>query len=258
MLNSWFLSGLAILFVITLLWIVSLIVKNSSIIDIFWGPFFVLIVWVSFSVSQFHPGLRQWIVLTTVSLWGLRLGGYVFWRNHGKGEDFRYAAWRQQYGRTWVWRSFFQVFLLQGVLAWIISWPLVYIVSSPTPAGLTFLDGAGVLAWIIGFCFEAGGDYQLAKFRADSGNKGKILQSGFWKYTRHPNYFGDSFQWWGWYVMALGTGGWWTVFSPAMMTFLLIKISGVALLERTLAEKKPGYREYMEKTSAFFPWFPKS
>jgi steroid 5-alpha reductase family enzyme len=257
MIESWLMAGGAIFLAATLLWAVSVFLKNSSIIDIFWGPMFVLTAWIVFFTSPAGFPTRQWLVAGMVTLWGLRLGGYVFWRNHGRGEDFRYAAWRKQHGSSWTWRSYFQVFILQGILAWIIGWPLVAAISSSTPAQISILDGLGVIVWAFGFMFEAGGDYQLAQFRANPANKGKILDQGFWRYTRHPNYFGDAAQWWGWYLVALGGGGWWTIFGPVMMTILLVRISGVALLEKTLAVEKPGYREYIEKTSAFIPWLPK-
>ena len=257
MFGSWLMAGGAIFLAATLLWAVSVFLKNSSIIDIFWGPMFVLTAWIVYFTSPAGFPARQWLVVGMVTLWGLRLGGYVFWRNHGRGEDFRYVTWRKQYGSSWMWRSYFQVFILQGILAWIIGWPLVAAISSPTPAQISILDGLGVIVWLVGFMFEAGGDYQLAQFRANPANKGKILNQGFWKYTRHPNYFGDAAQWWGWYLVALGAGGWWTIFGPVMMTILLVRISGVALLEKTLAVEKPGYREYIEKTSAFIPWLPK-
>lgn len=254
---SWLTVGAAILLVMVLIWLTSLRLKNSSIIDIFWGPLFVLTAWIVFFTAQdgFLP--RKLLVAGMVSIWGLRLAWHIYRRNHGKPEDFRYAVWRTENGPTWWWRSFFKVFVLQGVLAWIICWTLLPTISSPNPAQFTISDGTGFSLWLIGFIFEAGGDYQLARFKADPANKGKVFNQGFWKYTRHPNYFGDAVQWWGWFLVALGTGGWWTVFSPIIMTFLLVRVSGVAMLERTLVVEKPGYREYIEKTNAFFPWLPK-
>lgn len=141
---------------------------------------------------------------------------------------------------------------------WLVSFPLNAAFSAALPNRFTWLDGVGIIIWIIGFLFEAGGDAQLAAFKRDESNKGKVMRYGFWKYTRHPNYFGDSAQWWGFYLIALTAGGWWTIFSPFLMTYLLLKVSGVALLEKSLAERKPEYAEYMKSTSAFFPWFPKS
>jgi steroid 5-alpha reductase family enzyme len=257
MITSWFAVGAAILVVMLLIWAASLYLKNSSIIDIFWGLLFVLAAWVVFFTSSDGYLPRKLLVALMVSIWGMRLAWHIFQRNHGKPEDFRYAAWRMQYGSSWWWRSFFKVFLLQGVLAWIICWPLLPAITAVNPGYFSWLDGAGVITWLTGFIFEAGGDYQLAQFKADLANKGKVFNQGFWKYTRHPNYFGDAVQWWGWFLVSLGTGGWWTIFSPIMMIFLLVKVSGVAMLERTLAVEKPGYREYIEKTNAFFPRMPK-
>jgi len=142
------------------------------------------------------------------------------------------------------------------LLLWIISIPLLAAQLQPAPDHLTFLDFLGLGLWLVGFFFEAVGDFQLSRFKANLDNKGKVLDSGVWRYTRHPNYFGDSAQWWGYYLIAAAAGGWWTIYSPALMTFLLLRVSGVALLEKTL-ETRPAYKEYIEKTSPFFPWFPR-
>ena len=149
------------------------------------------------------------------------------------------------------------MFLLQAALAWIVSTPLAVAQHAANPGRLTSLDWIGLLLWLIGFAFEAGGDLQLARFKRDPANKGKVFDRGFWRYTRHPNYFGDATQWWGYYLIAAAAGGWWTVFSPVLMTLLLLRVSGVALLEKTLVVTKPQYRAYVESTSAFLPWFPK-
>jgi steroid 5-alpha reductase family enzyme len=150
--------------------------------------------------------------------------------------------------------SYFRVFLLQGVLLWLIGAPLL--VAQTTDVWTVF-DYLGIILWAIGLTFEAVGDYQLAQFKKNPDNKGKILDSGLWKYTRHPNYFGDAVLWWGLFCFAASAGGWWTIFSPVLMTFLLMKVSGVALLEKTLVETKPQYKDYVNRTSAFFPNIPK-
>ncbi len=250
------LGGAAILTMMVLLWLASLALKNASIVDIFWGTAFVLAGWVYFTLTPTGAAERKLLISLLVTLWGLRLSIYIFWRNHGKPEDFRYQKWRRENGPSWWWRSFFQVFLLQGLLAWIISIPLLVAQVATQPARLGWLDFAGILIWAIGFFFESAGDWQLARFKANPANRGKVLQDGVWRYTRHPNYFGDSAQWWGYYLVAAAAGGWWTVYSPILMTFLLLRVSGVALLEKTL-ETRPQYRDYIEKTSAFIPWFPK-
>jgi len=249
-------GGAAILAMMVLLWLASLALKNASIVDIFWGAAFVLANWVYFLLTPDGAPERKLLISLLVTVWGLRLSLYILWRNHDKPEDFRYQKWRNENGAAWWWRSFFQVFLLQGLLAWIISIPLLAAQAAPQPRGLMLLDFLGILLWAIGFFFEAVGDWQLARFKANPANRGKVLDSGVWRYTRHPNYFGDSAQWWGFYLIALAAGGWWTVYSPILMTFLLLRVSGVALLEKTL-EQRPQYRDYIEKTSAFIPWFPK-
>jgi len=249
-------AGLLILGLMVLLWLVSLAIKNSSIVDIFWGTGFVIIAWfILFSSSEGYL-LRKILMVLLVTIWGLRLTIHILVRNWGKPEDFRYQKWRQESGSIWWLKSFFQVFLLQGFLMWIISTPIIAAEISPiSPLG--FLDYLAVIVWGFGFFFEAAGDSQLTKFKSNPANKGKVLDTGVWRYSRHPNYFGDAFQWWGFYLFALSAGAWWTVFSPVIMTLLLLKVSGVALLEKSLKETKPQYRDYMEATSAFVPWFPR-
>jgi steroid 5-alpha reductase family enzyme len=250
-------GGAAILAAMVLLWLLSLRIKDASIVDIFWGAGFVLSAWVYFSLAPEGNLLRKLLLVSLVSIWGLRLSIHIGRRNLGKGEDYRYQQWRKEHGARWWWVSFFQVFLLQGFLMWIISAPLLAAQWLPGAGRLTGLDAVGALVWLVGFLFEALGDAQLARFRADPANKGRLLETGLWRYTRHPNYFGDAVQWWGFYLLALAAGGWWTVFSPLVMTSLLRFVSGVALLERNLKNTKPGYAEYAARTNAFFPWFPK-
>ena len=250
--------GLVILILMVLLWVASLRLKNSSIVDIFWGLGFVISAWTAFALTPDGFAGRKWLLVILTSIWGLRLTLHILTRNWGKGEDFRYQVWRKEAGAAWWWRSFFKVFLLQGVLMWIIATPLLRAQISATPAQLTFLDYLAILVWLVGFFFEAAGDWQLAKFKANPANKGKVLNTGVWRYTRHPNYFGDAAQWWAYYLIALAAGGWWTIFSPLLMTLFLMRVSGVTLLEKTLKESKPGYKEYVESTSEFMPWFPKS
>ncbi|OGO60882.1 MAG: hypothetical protein A2032_07445 [Chloroflexi bacterium RBG_19FT_COMBO_49_13] len=249
--------GLVILGLMVLLWLLSLALKNSSIVDIFWGTGFVITTWIAYLLIPDGFTARKILLCSLVTIWGLRLSFYILRRNWGKPEDFRYQVWRKENGPAWWWRSFFKVFLLQGVLLWIISVPLVAAQFSPLPDHLTWLDYLAIPAWLIGFYFEAAGDGQLASFKADPANKGKVLNTGVWCYTRHPNYFGDALQWWAYYLVALAAGGWWTIFSPIIMTTLLMRVSGVSLLEKILKEEKPGYKEYIETTSEFIPWFPK-
>lgn len=250
-------AALIILVLVTLLWIWSVFIKNVSIVDIFWGLGFVVVNALYVFMSG-ELNTRKILILALVSIWGLRLAIYLAYRNIGKGEDFRYKEFRRNYGpkRYW-WFSFFQTFLLQGVLIMIVSLPLLGINSSASSGDLKLLDYIGIVVWLIGFTFEAGGDFQLARFKRDFANKGKVLNTGFWKYTRHPNYFGDSAVWWAYAIFSIAAGSYWQIIGSIVMTLLIIKISGVALLEKTLNNTKPQYREYIEKTSSFFPWFSK-
>jgi steroid 5-alpha reductase family enzyme len=250
-------ASLLIWVLVTILWIWSVIIKNVSIVDIFWGMGFVIVnASYVFSSGELNP--RKLLILGLVTIWGLRLAIYLALRNIGKGEDFRYREFRRKYGqeRYW-WISYFQTFLLQGFLMMIVSLPLLGISGSTHSGNLNFLDYLGIFVWLTGFTFEAGGDFQLSRFKRDPENKGKVLNTGFWKYTRHPNYFGDSAVWWAYALFSLAAGSYWQIIGSVIMTLLIIRISGVALLEKSLTGSKPQYREYIQKTSSFFPWFPK-
>lgn len=249
--------GLAItLGLMTLLWLFSLRLKNAGIVDIFWGTGFVIAFWFFFALTPqgFLP--RRLLLAGLVTLWGLRLSIHIWLRNRGKPEDFRYRKWREETGPAWWWQSLFRVFLLQGVLLWLISAPLLAAQYASAPQRLGVMDFLGAGLWSIGFFFEAVGDYQLTRFRANPENRGRVLDGGVWRYTRHPNYFGDATQWWGYYLIAAAAGGFWTIFSPILMTLFLLRVSGVTLLEKSLRDR-PGYREYIETTSPFVPWFPR-
>lgn len=249
---------LIIMILMTTLWVVSVIVKNVSIVDLFWGFGFVLTAGFYFLKSEGYES-RKMILMLLTSIWGLRLSVYLAWRNIGKGEDFRYREFRKKYGETrYWWISFSQTFLLQGVLMWLISLPLLGAQYYGQDRPLGILDLAGIMFWLVGFIFEAGGDSQLARFKADPSNKGKLLDKGFWRYTRHPNYFGDASVWWGYGLICLSSASYFPVIGSVLMTALIIKVSGVALLEKSLKEQKPQYKEYIEKTSSFIPWFPKT
>jgi steroid 5-alpha reductase family enzyme len=248
---------LVIMILMTVLWIISITIKNVSIVDIFWGTGFVITCGFYF-INSHGNEYRKIILMTLVALWGLRLSVYLAWRNMGKGEDFRYREFRRKYGeRRYWWISFFQTFLLQGLLMWLISAPLLgaqYFGKDSSPG---LIDFTGIALWITGFAFETGGDLQLARFKAVPANKGKVLDTGFWHYTRHPNYFGDSAVWWGFGLICISSGSYLPALGSLLMTALIIRVSGVALLEKTLKEHKPQYRDYIEKTSSFIPWFPK-
>jgi len=252
------LAGLGtILTTLTLAWVLSVKLQDASIADVCWGFGFALLSWLYCLLSPTLTS-RSWVVAALVTLWGARLSLHIFRRNHGKEEDPRYRAMRASHGPAFWWRSLFTVFWLQGAILWFVALPLLVAVRAAQPAGLTAVDGLGVVLFALGFGFEVVGDYQLSRFKAESSNRGHVLDRGLWRYTRHPNYFGDATLWWGLYATACATsGGWLTVLSPALMSFLLIRVSGVTLLEAGLQASRPGYREYITRTPAFFPWFPR-
>ena len=252
-----YLQGLfLILILMTLLWIISILIKNVSIVDMFWGMGFVMVNTFYFFNTETTPA--KIILLLLVAIWGLRLSIYLAWRNLGEPEDFRYQEFRKKYGeKNYWWISFIQTFLLQGILMWIISMPLLGVNLYSSSHSLSYIDYFGILLWIIGFIFEAGGDIQLAHFKNNKANEGKVLNTGLWHYTRHPNYFGDSAVWWGFGLFCLSTGSYWLISGSIIMTLLILKVSGVVLLEKSLKEKKPEYAAYIQNTSSFIPWFPK-
>jgi steroid 5-alpha reductase family enzyme len=208
-------------------WLVSLIYKNVSIVDSLWGLGFVLIAWLTFGQSGGFTGRKILIVLITTA-WGLRLSAHMSWRNWRKGEDPRYGGWRKTAGdRFWI-ISLFKVFFVLGSII-----------------------------WMIGFVFESVSDWQLARFKADQTNAGKVMDRGLWAYSRHPNYFGECLIWWGIFLVALSTpNSWWTVVSPIVITAVLLKMTGIPLTEKTIINTRPGYRDYIKRTPSFFPWFP--
>ena len=241
----------------TLVWLASLVKRDASIIDVFWGTGFVVVGWFYFLAAEAHA-LRGQLVVGLVTLWGLRLSLHILWRNWGLGEDYRYREMRLRNPGTFPLRSLLSVFWLQALLLWVISMPLYQAQRRPEPVALAPPDALGIALFLLGFAFEAGGDWQLARFKRDPANRGEVMNRGLWRYTRHPNYFGDAVVWWSFFCFAAATpGGWWTLSSPALMTLLLMRVSGVTLLEKRLEETKPAYREYVERTSAFFPWWPK-
>ncbi len=249
--------GLAVvLAVLSLAWLASLRLRDASIADVCWGPGFVLLAWLYVAIAP-QRTFRSWLIAALVSVWGARLAAHIFRRSRGKGEDSRYAAMRDRHGVRFWWRSLFIVFWLQGALMWFVSLPLLAGISAARPAGMTGLDAIGIVAFGFGFGFEVIGDRQLRRFRSSRQSRGEVLDTGLWRYTRHPNYFGDAVLWWGLYIMATAVpGGWRTILSPCLMTFLLVRVSGVALLEEGLKASKPGYADYIARTPAFFPWRP--
>ena len=240
------------------LWVLSLILRDSSIVDIFWGLGFVAVAYF-YSVAGGPFDARAKLTLGLVTLWGTRLAVHILLRNWGRGEDRRYVAMRERWGRSYPLASLGTVFLLQGVLLWLISAPLFVATQSQAPAPLVWSDLVGAGLVLVGLYFEAVADYQLVRFKADPANEGMVLYTGLWRYSRHPNYFGDFLVWWGFFALALGRPEpLWSVVGPLIMSFLLLRVSGVRLLEKDLQRSKPDYRHYTDKTNAFFPWFPKS
>jgi len=236
----------------SILWLVSLALENASIVDIFWGPGFILVgAYYAVTVSG-APTQRGLLVLGLVTVWGLRLALHIGIRNAGAGEDFRYRKWREEAGTNFWWISLFKVFLLQAVVLWIVSSPLL-----PAQLGggesLTMLDALGIALWIFGFLFETVADWQLQRFKKNPDTSGQVMRSGLWSVTRHPNYFGEAVLWWGLALLAVPGGGWLSLIGPLMITFLLLKVSGVAMLDTAMVERRPGYAEYIATTPAFVP-----
>jgi len=252
-------SGLVLLFgLFALLWLASLAVRDASLVDRFWGAAFVALAWWYAILGGVPRPPAARVLLGLVTAWGLRLSLYLTWRNWGRGEDYRYAEMRRRHGARFGLISLGTVFLLQAVLAWVIAMPLYAGLSVGVPQpGRDGLLWLGAAAWLVGFGFEAVGDAQLARHRADPSRRGTVLDTGLWRYTRHPNYFGDALAWWGHWLVAASLGAGWTVFAPLLMTFLLMRVSGVTLLERKLVDTRPAYRDYAARTNAFFPGPPR-
>jgi steroid 5-alpha reductase family enzyme len=255
--NVFVITAVVIIIAMLGLWLLSLRLKDASIVDIFWGLGFVLIAWTSFALSYgYRP--RRLLLCSLVTIWGVRLALHLWRRNHGRPEDYRYASMRKRHGAQFKWVSLGLVFGLQGLLMWVISLPLQMTQQAILPWEFTWLDWLAVGVWFVGFLFEAIGDWQLQQFKADPKNKGRVMDQGLWRYTRHPNYFGDAVVWWGFWLFSLAVGdGLFSMLSPLLMTFLLLKVTGAALLEKSLAKTKPAYKAYMARTSAFVPWWPK-
>lgn len=241
----------AIIVVFTILWAVSLRLQNSGLADVAWGPG-ILVIGLAYYFTGEGYSLRAQLTLVLLAIWAVRLAVHLGIRNRLEGEDFRYVKWRDEYEEHWWWISYVKVFLLQAGLAWLVSLPIYFAIVSLVPPALTLLDVLGVLLFAAGLFFEAVGDEQLRRFRAERANKGKVLDTGLWRYTRHPNYFGEALVWWGFGLIGLATGGVPGLLGPAILTYLLIYVSGVALLEASLIDKT-GYIQYVGRTPAFLP-----
>jgi steroid 5-alpha reductase family enzyme len=234
-------------------WLLSLATNHYSHVDCMWSLFFLMTAITSATLID-EMSLRTVVILVLVGVWALRLSIYIGWRNWGK-EDLRYAVIRQNNEPHFWIKSFYIVFAFQAVLAWVISYPLFVSIQSAVP--FHFLDIIALNLVLLGLYWEIVADWQLAKFKAHPANKGKVMNQGLWRYSRHPNYFGECLIWWGFYLFALASDAWWAIFSPILMTILLLKISGVALLESTIVERRPDYADYIAKTNAFIPGLPK-
>ena len=249
-------AGLAVVLGIAVAaWLVSIPKRDVSFVDSLWSLFFLALTVTYISLA---PALteRAYLLLFLVTVWAVRLSVFVTLRNLGQPEDRRYQAIRADNEPGFWLKSLYSVFGLQAILAWVISLPLLGVVLGGAPLG--WLDFAAVALWLVGFGFEAIGDQQLARFKADPRNRGRVLDVGLWRYTRHPNYFGEACIWWAYYVFALAAGAWWTIIGPLLMTYLLLRISGVSMLEQDIGERRPGYRDYIRRTNAFFPGPPKA
>ena len=240
----------AILAVAALAWVVSVLVEDVSFVDSLWSLFFLLAA-IVFAIELESFSARSALVLVLVAIWALRLSLHITVRNWGEPEDHRYQAIRANNEPGFVVKSLYIVFGLQGLLAWIVAAPLLPAMAAGP--GLGVLDAIAVALWAFGFFFEAVGDYQLSRFKADPDSSGRVLNTGLWRYTRHPNYFGEFCIWWAFWLFAVSAGAWWTVFSPILMSILLLRVSGVAMLEKTIEERRPEYAAYVRSTNAFFP-----
>lgn len=251
----YFITLLPILLIACLGWSLSLKNNNVTVVDSLWAMFFLIATAITFSLLN-APSERAYLILMLVSIWSIRLSTYLHLRNHNKAEDLRYQAIRARNQPHFRYKSIYLVFILQAFLAWFISLPLNLASQSSNP--LNTFDWIGVSLWTIGMFFQVLGDAQLSQFKSQPENKGKVLDKGVWCFTRHPNYFGESCIWLGYGLIAVAAGAWWTMISSIFMIYLLIKVTGVKLLEADIANRRPEYKIYVQKTSAFLPWFPKN
>jgi steroid 5-alpha reductase family enzyme len=252
---SIYLQGLLVVVAAACLtWLLSIYKKDVSIVDSLW-PLLFLLLGASDMLATQLPGPRAQLLMGLLIVWSLRLSVYITWRNHGHGEDRRYQAIRARNQPRFEFKSLYLIFLLQAFMAWVISLPVHAAVLSHRSLGP--LDGLGIALWLVGFAFEAGGDWQLARFKANPANQGRVMDRGLWRLTRHPNYFGDFCVWWAFYLIAAGGGAWWSFIGPVFMSVLLMRVSGVTLLEKDIGERRPEYADYVRRTNAFFPGKPR-
>ena len=250
------LIGAGIVFAyVNVIHLIALVKKDNGIMDAAWGPGFVLLAW-SGLLATGGAEPRRLLLAALVTLWGARLCAHILLRNAGRGEDFRYRNWRETWGRWFYVRSYLQIFMLQGFFMLVVALP-ISVVNARSGGALGWLDALGCGVWLTGFLFEAVGDYQLLRFMKNPANKGRVMRYGVWRYTRHPNYFGEATLWWGCFLIAASApGGLWALASPLTIGWLLLCVSGIPMLEAKYAGR-PDYQAYQRATSAFFPWFPK-
>lgn len=253
--NPYLLIGIVLVVYMTLWFVVALVKKRNDVADVAWGLGFVLVSWLSYLLIE-SPDVRSLLVVVLVTIWGLRLAWHIHVRNRGRSEDPRYRAWREAWGSWFFIRSYLQVFILQGALLFAIATP-VFALHRSAGVSLGILDLVGLMIWVIGFIFEAVGDAQLARFIRTKENAGKVLDTGLWRYSRHPNYFGEVTQWWGIWVIALSAPlTFWSIIGPLTITFLILKVSGIPMLEKRMSENSL-FRDYQARTSVFFPLPPR-
>jgi len=235
-------------------WVVSVAKRDVSIVDSAWSGL-ILLAAVVYRLASAEPAARSGWLLALTALWAVRLAAHITWRNWGEPEDRRYQEIRARNQPNFTLKSLYLVFLLQAVLAWIVSLPLLAAIANP--AGAAWLEACGAAVVLFGIAFEALADWQLAQFKRAPSSRGRVMDAGLWRYTRHPNYFGEFCVWWGFFLIALAAGGWWSAVSPLLMSVLLLKVSGVTLLEKDIEARRPDYREYVRRTNAFFPGTPR-
>jgi len=252
--GSILLSAVVIALYMSAGFVLAQVLADNSIVDVMWGiGFIIMTLFTLIFTGTYLP--RQLLITTLVLIWGFRLGVQIGLRNWGRGEDIRYKNWRQQWGDKFLLYSFLKIFMLQGLVMLFVVYPVILVNITPVQKGLNVLDGIGLLVWCIGLFFEVVGDAQLYQFIKNNANKGKLMTTGLWRYTRHPNYFGEATMWWGIFLIALSVSyGWTALVSPALITYLLLYVSGVPMTER-LMENHPDFAEYKRRTSTFFPWF---
>ncbi|MBD3920361.1 DUF1295 domain-containing protein [Paenibacillus sp. PR3] len=254
MLALYGISGAAVFIFMVILYIAAQFKRDNSIVDIGWGLGFVIIALTTFGYQEGMDGTRL-LVTALVCIWGIRLAVYLFIRSLGRGEDYRYADFRRQWGRRAALIAFFRVFMLQGLIMLLLSYPIICVNAGKNPS-LDLAAYLGLIVWIVGFMFQSIGDWQLRRFKKNRRNNEEVLTTGLWRYTRHPNYFGEAVMWWGISIIILPIpGGWGALISSLLINLLLVKVSGVPFLDRRYAHN-PAYQQYKKETNRFIPWFP--